>query len=49
MIDVLAKANILPGNKYMGQQMFMGIQRVLNKRAQIMCVADKVNSKIISI
>ncbi|XP_012527579.1 ribonuclease Oy [Monomorium pharaonis] len=41
MIDVLSKANILPGNKYMVQQIFMGIQKVLNKKGQIMCVVDK--------
>lgn len=47
MMDVLAKANILPGNKYMVQDMFVRIQKVLNKRGQIMCVVDKVSSKTI--
>ncbi|XP_025992921.1 ribonuclease Oy [Solenopsis invicta] len=41
MIDVLAKANIVPGNKYMVQQMLMGLQRVLGKRGQITCIVDK--------
>lgn len=46
MIDVLAKANIVPGNKYMVQQMLMGLQRVLGKRGQITCIVDKVNLKV---
>ncbi|KYN17096.1 Ribonuclease Oy, partial [Trachymyrmex cornetzi] len=41
MIDVLAKANILPGNKYTVQNYLTGIQRILNKRGQVMCVVDK--------
>ncbi|TGZ56596.1 ribonuclease Oy-like [Temnothorax longispinosus] len=40
MMDVLAKANILPGNKYMVQDMLKGIQKILNTRGQIMCVTD---------
>ncbi|XP_011704178.1 PREDICTED: ribonuclease Oy [Wasmannia auropunctata] len=47
MIDVLSKANILPGNKYMVQDIFMGIQKVLNKRAQIMCVNGKKNESYV--
>lgn len=48
MIDVLTKANILPGNKYMVQDMFTRIQEILNKTVQIICVTDEVSSKIIS-
>lgn len=49
MIDVLAKANILPGNKYTVQDISKGIQKILNKKPQIICVEDKVSLKIISI
>lgn len=48
MIDVLAKANILPGKKYMVQDIFAGIQKILNKSSQIMCTVNQVSSKIIS-
>ncbi|KYQ50172.1 Ribonuclease Oy, partial [Trachymyrmex zeteki] len=41
MIDVLAKANILPGNKYTVQNYLTGIQKILNKRGQVMCVVDQ--------
>ncbi|XP_072754756.1 ribonuclease Oy-like [Anoplolepis gracilipes] len=41
MIDVLAKANILPGNSYTVDNMLTGIEKVLDKRGQIMCVKDK--------
>jgi len=41
MMDVLAKVNILPGNKYMVQDIFKGIQQILGKRGQITCVIDK--------
>ncbi|KAG5332426.1 RNOY Ribonuclease, partial [Acromyrmex heyeri] len=41
MIDVLAKSNILPGNKYMVQNYLTGIQKILNKRGQVMCVVDQ--------
>lgn len=47
MIDVLAKANILSGKKYMVQDIFTGIQKVLNKKGQIMCTVDQVSPKII--
>lgn len=46
MMDVLAKANILPGQKYMVEDMLEGIQEVLNKRGQIMCVHNEVNLKL---
>lgn len=49
MIDILPKANIFPGQKYMVEDMLIGIQQVLNKRCQIICVQNKVNPKIISI
>lgn len=49
MIDVLAKANILPGQKYMVEDMLLGIQKVLKKRGQIICAQDEVNPKILSI
>ncbi|KAL0102030.1 hypothetical protein PUN28_018523 [Cardiocondyla obscurior] len=45
MMDVLAKANISPGNKYMPQDILNGIQKVLNIRAQIMCVTDKTTKE----
>ncbi|CAL1677943.1 unnamed protein product [Lasius platythorax] len=41
MIDVLAKANILPGQKYKVEDMLIGIQKVLNKRGQVMCAQNK--------
>ncbi|KAL6438420.1 hypothetical protein ACFW04_004499 [Cataglyphis niger] len=41
MLDVLAKANIVPGQKYMVENMLIGIEKVLNKRGQIMCANDK--------
>ncbi|XP_018045399.1 PREDICTED: ribonuclease Oy [Atta colombica] len=41
MIDVLAKTNILPGNKYTVQNYLTGIQKILNKRGQVMCVVDQ--------
>lgn len=41
MIDVLAKANILPGKKYMVENMLLGIQNVLNKRGQITCAQNE--------
>lgn len=46
MMDVLAKANIVPGQKYMVENMLIGIEKVLNKRGQIMCAKDKVNLKL---
>lgn len=46
MIDVLAKANILPGQKYTVETMLTGIQKVLNKKSQIMCTPNKVYPKI---
>ena len=49
MIDVLAKTNILPGNKYTVQNYLTGIQKILNKRGQVMCVVDQVSSKIVPI
>lgn len=50
MIDVLAKANILPGKRYMVQNILMRLQKVLKKRGQIMCVTDQVRvNKVISI
>jgi len=42
MTDILAKANILPGDKYMVQDILVRLQRILNKRGQIMCVHNKV-------
>lgn len=48
MTGVLTKASILPGNKYMVQDMITRIQNILNKTVQITCVADEVSSKIIS-
>ncbi|KYN43608.1 hypothetical protein ALC56_01870 [Trachymyrmex septentrionalis] len=41
MIDVLAKTNILPGNKYTVQNYLTGIQKILNKKGQVMCVVDQ--------
>ncbi|XP_019882311.2 ribonuclease Oy [Camponotus floridanus] len=41
MIDILPKANIFPGQKYMVENMLIGIQQVLNKRCQIICVQNK--------
>lgn len=50
MMDILEKAGIMPGNKYMVQDISMGIEKVLNKRGQIMCVIDQVRfNNIISI
>lgn len=46
MIDVLAKANILPGQKYKVEDMLIGIQKVLNKRGQVMCAQNKVYPKL---
>ncbi|XP_011637517.1 ribonuclease Oy [Pogonomyrmex barbatus] len=40
MIDVLEKANILPGKKYMVQDVLVGIQKILGKRGQVTCVVD---------
>lgn len=45
MIDVLAKANILPGNKYMVQDMLKGSQQILGKRVQITCTLNEVSFK----
>lgn len=45
MIDVLAKANILPGEKYMINKMLTAIEKVLGKRGQIMCAKHEVNLK----
>jgi len=42
MTNILAKANILPGDKHMVQDILVRLQRILNKRGQIMCVRNKV-------
>ncbi|KYN06507.1 PREDICTED: ribonuclease Oy [Cyphomyrmex costatus] len=41
MINILAKANILPGNRYTVQNYLTGIKKVLNKRGQVMCVVNQ--------
>jgi ribonuclease I len=47
MINVLAKANILPGQSHRVQNILKGIEKVLGKRGQVMCAKNKVNAKII--
>jgi len=47
MIDILAKANILPGQSHMVQNILEGIEKALGKRGQVMCAKNKVNAKII--
>ncbi|XP_070149814.1 ribonuclease Oy-like [Polyergus mexicanus] len=46
MIDILAKANILPGQKYMVENMLIGIQEILNKRGQIMCAHNEETGEL---
>ncbi|XP_011340907.1 ribonuclease Oy isoform X2 [Ooceraea biroi] len=41
MIDVLAKASILPGQRYMVQDILAGIEKVLGKRSQVMCAKNE--------
>ncbi|XP_011878505.1 PREDICTED: ribonuclease Oy [Vollenhovia emeryi] len=41
MMDVLAKANILPGNRYKVEDMLTKIEKILTKKGQIMCIIDK--------
>jgi len=47
MIDVLAKANILPGKQCTVGEMLTAVEKVLGKRCQITCATDEVNLKII--
>lgn len=49
MIDVLAKASILPGQSYMVLDILAGIQKVLRKRGQVMCARNEVSARIHSI
>ncbi|GAB1863237.1 Ribonuclease Oy [Camponotus japonicus] len=46
MIDILPKANIFPGQKYMVEDMLIGIQQVLNKRCQIICVQNEETGEL---
>lgn len=48
MMDVLAKANIMPGQKYMVGDMLKAIKKELNKTGQVTCTKDQVNTKKIS-
>ncbi|XP_032666043.1 ribonuclease Oy isoform X2 [Odontomachus brunneus] len=41
MINVLAKENILPGLKYMVDDFFHAIQKILGKRVEVICTKDK--------
>ncbi|EFN78569.1 Ribonuclease Oy [Harpegnathos saltator] len=41
MIDVLAKANILPGEKYTIDDLLHAVEKILGKRAQVMCTENE--------
>lgn len=43
MINVLTKSNILPGEKYTINDVLHAIEKVLGKRAQVMCTKNEVN------
>lgn len=47
MMDLLAKALILPGRKYMVQDILLAIERILGRRGQVMCTKNEVNSNVI--
>ncbi|XP_020295007.1 ribonuclease Oy [Pseudomyrmex gracilis] len=41
MIDVLAKANVLPGEKYAVDQIMAAVEKILGKTSQVMCAKDR--------
>lgn len=43
MINMLAKTNILPGKKYMIDDFLRAVEKILDKRAQVMCAKNEVN------
>lgn len=43
MIDVLGKANIFPDKKYMVDDLLHAVEKILGKRAQVMCTNNEVS------
>ncbi|XP_014474868.1 PREDICTED: ribonuclease Oy [Dinoponera quadriceps] len=46
MIDVLKKANIEPGEKYMINDLLRAVQKILKKRAQVICTKNKKTGEL---